>query len=74
MKGGIQLQQPSLDVLIKKVESKYELVVAAAKRARRLTEVDQAEGEGNSLKPVSIALEEIAQGKLHIERPKLKIK
>ncbi len=68
------MQQPSLDVLIKKVESKYELVVAAAKRARRLTEVDQAEGEGNSLKPVSIALEEIAQGKLQIERPKLKIK
>lgn len=68
------MRQPSLDVLMKRVESKYELVVAAAKRARRLTEISQAQGEGNLLKPVSIALEEIAQGKLHIERPKLKIK
>lgn len=68
------MRQPSLDILMKRVESKYELVVAAAKRARRLTEISQTQGEENLLKPVSIALEEIAQGRLHIERPKLKIK
>lgn len=66
------MQQPSLDVLMKSVESKYELVVAAAKRARMLTEINRS-GE-SSLKPVSIALEEISQGKLWIERPKSKLK
>lgn len=64
------MRQPSLDVLINKVESKYELVVAAAKRARRLTELEQVAGEGHAPKPVSIALEEVAEGKLLIERPK----
>ncbi len=68
------MRQPSLDILMKRVESKYELVVAAAKRARRLTEMSQAKGEELPLKAVSIALEEIADGKLYIERPKLKLK
>ncbi|CEO89403.1 DNA-directed RNA polymerase subunit omega [Syntrophaceticus schinkii] len=35
------MKQPSFDLLLDKVESKYELVVAAAKRARVLTENKQ---------------------------------
>lgn len=68
------MQQPSLDYLIKKVESKYELVVVAAKRARKLTEREHESDEPHSPKPVSIALDEIAGGKLMIERPQSKIK
>jgi DNA-directed RNA polymerase subunit omega len=69
------MQQPSLDVLMRKVDSKYELVVAAGKRGRMLTDEKQLKpvsialneiAEGKQLKPVSIALNEIAEGKLLI--------
>lgn len=65
------MKQPSFDLLLKKVESKYELVVAAAKRARALTENWNAIDDDNlrSQKPVTIALMEIAQDQLLIERP-----
>lgn len=62
------MQQPSLDVLMDKVNSKYELVVAAAKRGRMLTEGEQPRPDEKSLKPVSIALNEIASGKLTLDR------
>ncbi|MGB4503440.1 MAG: DNA-directed RNA polymerase subunit omega [Syntrophaceticus sp.] len=65
------MKQPSFDLLLKKVESKYELVVAAAKRARALTENWNSIDDDNlrSQKPVTIALMEIAQDQLLIERP-----
>ncbi len=68
------MQQPSLDVLMQKVNSKYELVVAAAKRGRMLTEGEQPRADEKQMKPVSIALNEIAEGRLWIyhseDRPK----
>lgn len=71
------MRQPSIDVLMGKMESKYALVVAAAKRARMLT--DGANPVVNSskedvLKPVSLALEEIAAGKITCESTKSGIK
>jgi DNA-directed RNA polymerase subunit omega len=62
------MKQPSLDVLMAKVESKYTLVVATAKQARYLMETSNYEGYSKGAKPVSIALEQIAQGKIHVER------
>lgn len=59
---------PSLDSLLEKVDSKYTLVVAAAKRARQLMNEEQAHTNSRSKKPVSIALEEISQDKIKIER------
>jgi DNA-directed RNA polymerase subunit omega len=61
------MQQPSLDVLMRRVSSKYELVVAAAKRGRMLTEGDQSQSDEKQLKPVSIALNELASGRLTID-------
>lgn len=61
------MQQPSLDVLLNKVDSKYTLVLAAAKRARTLMEDPDFEVNSQGVKPVSIALEEIAKGKYHFE-------
>ncbi|MFZ5755081.1 MAG: DNA-directed RNA polymerase subunit omega, partial [Bacillota bacterium] len=66
------MRQPSLDILMGKMESKYALVVAAAKRARLLTDgaetlINVTPNEAN--KPVSIALEEIAAGKINVESP-----
>jgi DNA-directed RNA polymerase subunit omega len=65
---------PSLDILVKKVDSKYTLVVFAAKRARELMSGDAPLVECKSNKPVTVALEEIAQGKIVYERTKAGIK
>ncbi len=71
------MKQPSIDLLMSKFESKYALVAAAAKRARMLTDGAKpfinAEKQKMS-KPVSIALEEIAQDMFGIEHPKHGIK
>lgn len=61
---------PSIDKLMTKVDSKYTLVIAAAKRARMLNENAMRLVETKSLKDVSIALEEIAEGKISYERLK----
>jgi len=66
------MRQPTIDVLLKQLDSKYGLVVATAKRARAL--VDGAKPaidytEEDLKKPVSLALEEIGAGVLEIKRP-----
>lgn len=68
------MKQPSLDVLMSKVDSKYTLVVAAAKRARTLMEEANHEDLSKGVKPVSIALSEIAQGRFRFERTREGIK
>ncbi|PKM81706.1 MAG: DNA-directed RNA polymerase subunit omega [Firmicutes bacterium HGW-Firmicutes-14] len=66
------MKQPSLDVLLNFVDSKYTLVVAAAKRAREITEGEQKDGDTS--KPVTVALEEISDNKVSYERTKSGIK
>ena len=71
------MRQPSIDVLMSKMDSKYALVVAAAKRARQITDgassmLTPEHDVGN--KSVSIALEEIGEGKIIAEAPKGGIK
>lgn len=61
---------PPLDELVTKVDSRYTLVVAAAKRARQILEHQDLETSEKVMKPVTIALEEIRSGKLRYERPK----
>lgn len=53
---------PSIDSLMQKVDSKYSLVVIAAKRARELQDIELAPGEGRRKKPVTQALEEVNAG------------
>lgn len=65
---------PSLDSMIKYVDSKYTLVVAAAKRARQLVDGDEKMVDVKTNKPVSIALFEINEGKISYERTKTGIK
>ncbi|HWJ02466.1 MAG TPA: DNA-directed RNA polymerase subunit omega [Verrucomicrobiae bacterium] len=67
------MKQPSLDLLMQKVDSKYTLVVAAAKRARTITEDNPTAGP-RAQKPVTQALYEIASGKIKYERTKAGIK
>lgn len=59
---------PSIDVLLQHVDSKYSLVVGAAKRARELGKEEELPliKRVKSHKPVGIALEEIHAGKILI--------
>jgi len=66
--------QLSLDELMEKVDSRYTLVVVAAKRARALTEKDASRADGKMRKPVINALMEIAQDKISYKRTRIGIK
>ena len=73
--------EPKIDDLLAHVDSKYTLVLLAAKRAREINSYYNQLGEGRAefipplvetslkSKPLSIALEEIAEGKIDYERP-----
>ncbi|HEX9375702.1 MAG TPA: DNA-directed RNA polymerase subunit omega [Actinomycetota bacterium] len=74
--------EPKIDVLLEAVDSKFSLVTLAAKRAREINSYYSQLGEGRGdyvpplvesgglrNKPLSIALEEIAEGKVTFERP-----
>jgi len=61
---------PSVDKLLRKVDSKYTLVVASAKRARELMQ----QSKPGMAKPVTSALEEIEQGIITYQRLKQGLK
>ena len=81
LKEGLPVIEPKIDDLLAAVDSKYSLVIVAAKRAREINSYYNQLGEGRgefvpplvetgfSNKPLSIALEEIAEGKIDYERP-----
>ncbi len=73
--------EPTIDQLLSRVDSKYSLVVLAARRAREINSYYSQLGEGRGEfvpplvesgglrnKPLSIAMEEIAQDKVTYER------
>jgi DNA-directed RNA polymerase subunit omega len=71
---------PKIDTLLDHVDSKYSLVIAAAKRTRQINDYHHQLGEGSleSFAPpliesrsknfLTMALEEIAEGKLEVSR------
>jgi DNA-directed RNA polymerase subunit omega len=73
--------EPKIDDLLASVDSKYSLVILSAKRAREINSYYNQLGEGRgefvpplvesgglTNKPLSIALQEIAEGKINAER------
>jgi DNA-directed RNA polymerase subunit omega len=60
---------PSIDKLMEKTDSKYSLVVLAAKRARQLLDHNEPLLKPVSKKPVGVALEEIANDLVVPEQP-----
>ena len=73
--------EPRIDELQERVDSRYTLVILAAKRAREINSYYSQLGEGRGefvpplvetgdlrTKPLAIALSEIADGKVTIER------
>ncbi|MCX7773917.1 MAG: DNA-directed RNA polymerase subunit omega [Clostridia bacterium] len=55
---------PPMSSLLNKVDSRYTLVIAAAKRARLLTNGAKKLTTHNSAKDVTIAIHEIDEGKI----------
>ena len=55
---------PSLEKSLNKVSNRYLLVVLAAKRSRQLNRGAAPQVETKHKKPTSIALEEVAEGKV----------
>jgi DNA-directed RNA polymerase subunit omega len=74
--------EPKIETLLSDVDSKYTLVILAAKRGRQINAYFTQLGEGvaehtppqvpldpdRAPKPLSIALQEIAEGKIAYER------
>lgn len=59
---------PTLKELLEKVDSKFTLVVAVSKRARQIVEGQPKLTKSASNKPVTVAINEIAEGLLTYER------
>jgi len=66
--------EPSINELLKKVDSRYTLVVVAAKRARQIAEGSHKLTNSNSDKSVTLAIHEINENKITYVRTKSGIK
>ena len=58
---------PPMNELLEKVPSRYMLVNVVAQRARQIASEAEAAGEPLDDKPVSIAIREVAEGKLDLD-------
>ena len=67
MKNEEGLRYPSIDNLLTKIDSKYKLAYASAKRAKIIKEEEYIAIDPKCSKPVGIALEEILAGKVTID-------
>lgn len=63
---------PSFKELAERGDSRYTLVMLIAKRARQIIDGQKPLVETTSKKPVSVALEEVLEGKVTYERPNIK--
>lgn len=60
--------KPPIDDLVAMAGSRYALVIATSKRARRIIEGEKLLIETNLTKPVSIAVREIYNNKIAIKK------
>ncbi|MGE5474471.1 MAG: DNA-directed RNA polymerase subunit omega [Ignavibacteriales bacterium] len=66
--------EPSINKLLDKADSRYTLVMLAAKRARQISEGAEKLTKNESDKPVTIAINEISEDKITYIRTKSGIK
>ena len=62
------INKPPIDEICEKVDSRYTLVVASAKRARELIDGSKPLVDPKDRKPVSVAVDEINRGLLVYHR------
>ena len=60
---------PSINDLLKKVDSRYTLVLLVSKRARQIVDGSESLVDSRSSKPVSIAVQEVFEDKVSYTRP-----
>ncbi len=58
--------KPSVTDLLTKAKNRYELVIATARRARQIAEGDEPRTSVKEESPVTLAANEIAEGKVTI--------
>ena len=59
--------KPTITELLTKANNRYELVIATARRARQISQEKKEEGKDKKVEsPVTIAANEIAEGKVKI--------
>ena len=61
--------KPSVAELLEKVDNRYELVIATSKRARQIAEGAEVKTKVKEESPVTLAANEIAEGKVEIVEP-----
>ena len=60
--------KPTVAELLKKAKNRYELVIATSKRARQISNGDKPLTDVNEVSAVTLAANEIAEGKVTIVR------
>ncbi len=60
--------KPPIDELVQMAGSRYALVIATSKRARRIIEGEKVMIETDLTKPVSIAVRELYAGKFSVKK------
>ena len=60
--------KPTVPELLTKSKNRYELVIATSKRARQIANGDKPLTSVNEVSPVTLAANEIAEGKVTIVR------
>lgn len=60
--------KPSVAELLEKVDNRYTLVLATAKRARQISQGDEVLVKTDDVSPVTIAADEIDDGKVAVEK------
>lgn len=58
--------KPTVNELLEKADNRYELVIATARRARQIAEGAEAKTDVKEESPVTLAANEIAEGKVEI--------
>lgn len=74
LKKESSMIEPAIGSLMEKVDSRYTLVIIAAKRARQLSEGSHRLIRSSSDKPVTLAINEINESKITYVRTKSGIK
>ncbi|MGN1326544.1 MAG: DNA-directed RNA polymerase subunit omega [Clostridia bacterium] len=60
--------KPSVAELLEKVNDRYSLVIATAKRARQIAQGDEVKVKTDDVSPVTIAADELNEGKVEINQ------
>ena len=61
--------KPTVAELLKKAKNRYELVIATSRRARQIADGDKKLTDVEEESPVTLAANEIAEGKVEIVEP-----